>query len=347
MINRIIFQLVRFIRSDISKTAFFKAVKHNADLCPRYEEQIDLILQAFQKYQSIAYDIQGPRDRGTDIVIKLPRGDEVNYICFQIKSEDDLKDKDYLKNLKAQFFDTKQNYKNILDYYILLSCDAIGNKDKIRTIAGDFSKEKNVHVIIPEYALTFYRLGLIQIDALIKAKLGSDDEVYRKALGLVNDIIPTEKAILFYLIWAKIFENSNEVSFNYIYNSCFISAIYSEVPDYDKEWFFTEEENYEDGFDTVEELKEDECDYKYKDEDFKIRGLSFEARLAEDLDRLEDTFFSQKNSGAYELLLPTVYPLITLLLDGHIRYEYEGAELLRYMMSLFAPMKGYKIASEW
>jgi len=30
------------------------------------------------------------------------------------------------------------------------------------------------------------------------------------------------------------------------------------------------------------------------------------------------------------------------MMDGSIRYKYEGEELFAYMMNLFSPMKGYE-----
>lgn len=350
MIEKIIYQLISFMRSNDESTDFFSRVKHNADLCPRYLEQLEKILQAFEKYQSIAYDIQGPKDRGTDVVVKMPsEGEEINHICLQIKSEDDLKNGDYLKILKAQYFDATRTYKNILDYYILLCCDARKNKEKIRSVAADFSHDKNVHVIIPEYSLNFYRLGLIQIDALIKAKLGSEDIVYNKALDLVGDIIPTERAILFYLIWKKVFENKDVLSFEDIYNADFIRNVYHIVPDYVRAWFFFEDES-------IEEDEDNESDFKEIDQDgieeelydvaaytneYEIRGYDIMTRISHDLDYLEDQFFDQDDFGSYRLDISLVYPLITLMVDGHLRYEYTGKELLSYMMDLFAPMKGY------
>ncbi len=343
-IPKIIFEVVTFARAKEDKTYFFKTVKHNFDLCPRYETQVDLIMQSLKEYQSIVYDIQGPRDCGTDIIIKLPRSDnETEHICFQIKSQDDLMSKDYLRILKAQYHDTKQKYNNLLDYYILLCCESYSNKNKIRTVASDFAKEKKVHIITPEYSLMFYHLSVIYIDSIIKAKIGSQDVIYRKSLELLIDLTPTEKAILFYLIWLKVFKNVSAIKQNDILNSSFISEIYNEVPDYDKDWFLISE---------VTELHEKISDGHNYEEDgmghlegktFGLRGLSIRDRIAEDLNVLEDDFILQNNFGGYDLLYPTVYPLVVLLIDGHIRYEYVNDELLRYMMGLFAPMKGYNL----
>lgn len=238
-----------FARSSREKTSFFMTVSHNLDLCPRYEMKIDQITQAFKKYnKNIVCDVQGFRDCGTDVAVKVSLNKtETEHICFQIKSEDDLRGKDYLKDLKAQYFDTRGRYHNLIDYYILLCCDSIRNKDKIRTIVGEFSKEAIVHVIVPEQALTFYHIGVMYIDAVIKAKLGSEDVIFRMSLELVVNLTPTEKAILFFLIWSKIFNNMGGVTFSFIQNSAFIRDVYNIVPDYDKDWFFADDDGEADG----------------------------------------------------------------------------------------------------
>lgn len=46
--------------------------------------------------------------RGTSAI------DETKYICFQIKSNNDLKDKDCLMKLKAQAIDMKMKYETNL-----------------------------------------------------------------------------------------------------------------------------------------------------------------------------------------------------------------------------------------
>src|SRR5687767_13775782 len=103
---RIIYELLQFRRSPYEATSIFSSLKHNVDLCPKFQAKLESVYDAFDKYQTITYDIQGPRDQGTDILVRQRIDDENRYICFQIKSNDDLKKSDYLKVLKAQYFDT-------------------------------------------------------------------------------------------------------------------------------------------------------------------------------------------------------------------------------------------------
>lgn len=342
MINKIIFLLVTFMRSGANRTCIFSNLKHNANLCPGYTQQLERLLQAFQKYQSLAYDIQGPKDRGSDIVIKLPSDSgNLSHICFQIKSEEDLRNRDYLKILKAQYFDAERTYSNILDYYILLCCDIEKNIDRVRAVSADFSQDSKVHVIIPEHALTFYKLNQQQMDALIKAKLGSEDVVFRNASELVSDLTPAERALLFFMIYKVIFEEKSAFDLEELSTSRFIREVYEIVPDYEYEWFFIDEEYGDD-----EEGNDDNKDYDenvvyYDGEPYEIRGFTVEERLLYDLDSLDERFISRETSGEFRVIISYVYPIISLIVDGYVRYEYKNIDLLRYMMGLFMPMKGY------
>jgi hypothetical protein len=238
VIEKVIFEAIHFMRSDPTKTSLFKTLKHNNDLCPKYLGKIALILESFEKYQITGYDIQGPRDQGVDIVIKMPSGEEkTKHICIQIKSEDDLKSSYYLKDMKAQHHDAERKYDEILDYYLLLCCDATLNRDKIRNISADFSKDKNVHVVVPEYALTLYRLGTIQINGLIEALLAEEDIVIRKAWDILSALTPTEAAIVVFVISELTFKKEKEVNFDELLSSPFIVEVYKNTLDVDRDWF--------------------------------------------------------------------------------------------------------------
>src|SRR5208282_1198441 len=166
-------------------------MSHNKVLCPSVQRKCEAILETFEKYHHITYDIQGPKDEGVDVLIRLKEDESNRYILFQIKSESDLQGNNYLEKLRGQWFRADDMYKTYDDYYILLCCSSIKNKDKIRSIEGAFAKKERTHIIEPEYALTFLKLSSIHIDAYVKSKLGQEDIVFRLALGLMQDITPT------------------------------------------------------------------------------------------------------------------------------------------------------------
>ena len=109
-----------------SATAIFAQWKHDESVS-ELQRTIETVFTAIEKYQTITYDIQGPRDAGTDVVLRERQEDDgYEYVCFQVKSHNDLTEKDYLKTLKSQLFDTRRLYQPTLkDYYVLICCSLV------------------------------------------------------------------------------------------------------------------------------------------------------------------------------------------------------------------------------
>jgi hypothetical protein len=332
LVNEVIYTLLQYKRCNERDVKNFQKLKHNNDLCPGFQKKIEYIIQMFTKYRTITYDIQGFKDDGTDIVARCTEYDDTKYTCFQIKSHSDMEKPDYLTKIKCQANDTMNGYSsNLSDYYIILCCD-INNgsiKNKVRQVEAAFSKTSHIHIIEPEYAYTFLKLGEIQIDALIKSKLSDEDIIFRQALNIVHDMTPTERGILFYLIWRNLDDNKGLISLSEIIDSNFIKFIYKHVPDYDKGWF------YED--DVIDDNYSDDSEDEYF-----IRGFNIEQRIDEDIDTLEEYYIYQDKNGYYEVVINRVYPLVSLMLDGIVRYEFDENEMLLYMMDLFGTMRGYE-----
>jgi hypothetical protein len=306
-IQKLLYELLQFRRSTPEATERFAGLKHDADLCPRFQGKIEDIFGAFEKYHRITYDIQGPRDKGTDVLIRLPADEEDIFISLQIKSEDDLKDKNYLKSLKSQLFDTNPASTRLLDYYIVLCCNTNdkSNKAKVRSIGATFGKTPKVTVIEPEFAFTFLSLTSIQVDALIKSRLGSEDIVFRDALNDVKELTLTERALLFYLVWSRIYHDTAIITVDQLNESEFLAGVYR------REYDATPERRY--GF------SDDGPD------------------IISDLNHLEDNFISSDDQASYSIGLTDVESIAVLMMDGHIRYGYVAEELLHYMMDLFGP----------
>jgi len=349
-IKKLIFELLQYERISAEKTSSFKQMHHNKDLCPGFRNKFEEVFSALQKYRKVSRDTQGFRDNGTDILVKDGEAEDKYCICIQIKSEKCLNDKDYLKDLKAQYQDTLEFYgeENIVDYYIVLCCDATANINKIRAINGYWAKNKKVHIIEPEYSMMFLRLSLLQIDAVVKRKLGKDDIVIKEALGILQRLTPTEMAVLLYMLYERFYNDKYSLSVNELENSSFLNIIYRTVPDHKRDWFFTDEAEQEETEDTesetyveIEDSHEEELYDPYIDDtDEQSLNRTFEARLTDDIYYLEDNFISAGElHNDYILDLEGLDALTILMLDGKIRYLYEGTELLMYMMEMF-PVKG-------
>jgi hypothetical protein len=101
--RKLIHELLKFRPAEPSATELFSKMKHDAELLPKFKSRIQAAFSAFDKYQRITYEIQGLRDEGTDVLLKERNDDgKDSYFCFQIKSEWDIQQADYLKTLTEQ-----------------------------------------------------------------------------------------------------------------------------------------------------------------------------------------------------------------------------------------------------
>jgi hypothetical protein len=92
-------RLLRFQRAPEKLTSNCRQLKHNRDILPKLQTQIETILEAYGKFEPIVYDCQGIHDDGSDISIRLrPQSQDRKQICFQIKSFEDLEKKLTCKN---------------------------------------------------------------------------------------------------------------------------------------------------------------------------------------------------------------------------------------------------------
>ena len=331
--RKLIHELLRFRAAEPSATTLFSLMKHDKDLLPKFKSRIQAGFSAFDKYQRITYEIQGLRDEGTDILLK-ERGNDSrdSFFCFQIKSEWDIQQEDYLKTLKSQFHDTRNRYQSGLQEYFIVLCFSIvtlekekkrrkfqksqprglvadeTRKNKIREIERAFAME-NVSIIEPEFALTFLQLSKIQIDAIVKSKVGDEDIVLKEAMDLVSDLSPTETITLLYILWLQLYQHKTTVTANDLIESSFVQRTYS--------W--------------ISELL-----YEEDPDDWQNSRVGYETadQVAYDMEFLEDRFTERNPAGEFSLPLENVKPLAALMIDGDIRYDYANAELLEYLLAI-------------
>jgi hypothetical protein len=285
----IIEELLRYRESSKKWTKKFKDMKHNEYLCPSVERQLNRILDCFIKYHSIASDVQGINDRGTDVqlryYIKSETGDSIcKFIAFQIKSYDDLNSKSYLRDLKAQCFEAKGEFKESLDhYYILICTDVFKDKNKIREIKKAFSTQNDVTVIDPIYMATFLRLNPIRISSLVSTLIRDDDIVYERALNDLAMLTPTEIAVYAEIVVEMTVSLNCLIDIERIKENDFLKRLYSRIPDYPRDtYFYLEEVNLQSSNEIDdEEIEEEECIDRHR---------GFETRFSEDIDVLTEAY---------------------------------------------------------
>jgi len=316
-LDRLVFELAQLRRAPAATTAGFSRMRHNRDLCPRTQATCERALSAFTRYRDIAYDIQGPRDAGVDVLIRTEADREMSLICFQIKSDRELAGSDLLKTLKSQWFDATSRYDAMVDYYIMLCGDADRRKSVVRGVAGEFADTPNVTVIEPTYAWSFLHVPPMTVDAVIRGRLMEGDVVVKEALQLVSGMTPTEVALLAHLVTSK--AQGEFLSFGSLLETGFLESTYRSSPDVDR-W--------------VHEYPDD---VEEADSTLYAHDRDFESRLADDLDALEDGWISQRPDGCFTVHAADAH--LSLLLDGKVRYGYSGPDLSRYLFELLTAQK--------
>ena len=270
-INKIIFGLFQFRASEVSQTAKLKKLGHTNDLCPLVKRIIQSILDSFDKYKKVTYDIQGFGDKGTDVVLIEKAGDSNNYICFQIKNEKDfIRENDILKELRSQHSQSIHSYNPCIAYYILLFADihtkrienknlknkrlnerAKKNIDAIRKIESTFTGYENLFVIEPEYLVTFINLTHFQIDAFTKSKFGDGDVVYKNAIDITRSLTLTESSIIYFIIWKYLSNSCYRFDIEEFSESSDLNSVYEELPNFIREYY---EKSEDELFEEFEDL---------------------------------------------------------------------------------------------
>ena len=342
--TEILTDLLQARRAEPAETERFKRWKHD-DICERFRQQVDAVFSAFGKYNRVVYDIQGLKDEGTDVLLSERVDTKKEFTCFQIKAEWDLSQADHLKILKAQHFDSERLYGDALkDYYIVL-CWSIAAKDKaqkrltldksrkekVKNVIRQFELVPKTRIIEPEFAIAFLSLNSIQIDVLIRSRFGNEDIVFKEAINLVGRLSPTETTVLIFLIWLELYSDKSTVTADEVLHSDFIQRTFPGLPDKTQDLYF------ENDTDNEEYVDEDEQEYyKYGFE----RRLDTDSQVVRDLERLEGDFLERTGDDKFHVSLQSVQPLVVLMMDGYLRYDYSGEELLRYMLTLLGVVEG-------
>lgn len=318
--EHLIAELLTYRRAPVRLTKGFREWRHNRDLCPRAESQCELILGAFRKYRDVVYNIQGLRDEGTDVLLRLDEGADLRLVCLQIKSDEEATSRSLADTLILQWQRTIDRYgPELQDYFVLLCWDATARDDEIRNVQATLAKKQGLVLIHPQLAWSFLNYSGMAIDALARIKVGSEDAVIRAALRMASDLSPTEIALLIGLTHSALYEDSPTASAHEILNMPFISTTYDSMPAVDREYYL---------YDPEEDTDENE--------EQEPRWVDSDNRLAIDLDYLEQAQLISVDGETYRANLDDVEPLIVLLVDGRLRYDYSGTELMMYVLEAIA-----------
>jgi hypothetical protein len=186
--------MARYRMSPTEKTMEFESLRHNKDLCPTFHQHAERLLASFNKYTSISYDIQGPRDRGSDILIRYGDAESIHnntrFVALQVKSfEECEKDKKIVGRIKSQIYETETEYDQRLErYYLLLCTNQLKHVDRVRAICAELKNDTLVDVVVPQYALTLFKMAEATIDSIADRMLYPEDFVRKKARNEIAGI---------------------------------------------------------------------------------------------------------------------------------------------------------------
>jgi hypothetical protein len=316
----IIERLTRFERSPIAYTKRFRQLKHNTDLCPRLQEQVESMMRSFGKYRTITYDTQGIWDQGADVVLDFREEEsEQREICFQIKSYDDLEQDRWLNNLKAQRDDAFRGVRQLHHFYIVLCTDQAAHRNKVRQVSAAFRGAERTFVIEPAYAWTLLTLQEFRIDAHVKRSLDSEDVVLRDAIDAVDVPAATAKALAVYACAHALFADDRGVTVEELTSAGRLRSMYEDVLAALRTQLSSQPEHFED-----------------QDEDVRrLLSMSADECLAEDINLIAgELFVLDPKTGTLRPDYGQLMPVIALLADAMARYHFDIETAVPYISDL-------------
>jgi hypothetical protein len=324
---------LRYQKAPVAATRAFRDWEHNADILPRLQDQLEAIRDAYDKHDPLVYDTQGVRDDGSDLIVRYrPESAEgdLALIGFQVKSNRDIAKPDYLKELKAQHYDSFHKVAGLEHYFILLCVDGKTNKDKIRNAMAEFRSADRTTVIEPAYLLTFFHLAKTRIDALVTSYMEADDIVYREALSTLDFESPSARALAIFLAARFVVHNQFRFDVDALVSDAVLRLQYQAIREEQAGLL----EAYQEAEETRSKKRKRDPDDWDEDEDLEpVQVAEFEDQLAQDLSELEGALM-ERDSGDLILRTEQLRPVSALMLDALVRYGYAEADLRSYMLSL-------------
>jgi hypothetical protein len=291
-------ELLRYRRTSIAATSWFRDLKHDRDLCPRVETRLQELLDYYAKYQAIFNNVQGPRDRGSDVILRynlaIDGAGQEQVAVFQVKSYDDVNEKTYLKNLKSQYFDAQDKYGDNLERYFILVCtDQSRHQRQLAAVGSEMSKG-NIRVIEPRYAYTFLKLPSEIFSATADRFLRKEDYVHKEARNEIVGYPVTQLALILHALVAHLDQGFERFVPEELLPK--ISASLSR---------------------TGEILDRDTEDGELATAYMRLEG---------------DVFIRPSAHSPFVELNPTAFPALRcVILDAVVRYGYHGSRLYQYL----------------
>lgn len=320
----IIERFIRYERSLRRETSQFEHLKHNADLCPAVQRQLELIIDAFSRFVPLIYNTQGPRDDGVDVLARMQgedSDDKPELIGFQIKSYPEFQKKDLLLKLKAQRDDAFRKVGGLTHYYILLCTDEDVHGEIVSNIEQEFRSAPQTYVIEPSYVHSFLNLSQTRIEGFVTRALSSEDIVFRRALETVQASAQSAGVLAVYMAANHMVRPATMLE---LQRSGELRAYY--------DLFLAAKRKAADLALELGRLGEEDEDETVEGDDLK--DLDFESLFARDLELL-NTALVDVQGPFVSCREADLLPVTALLLDARVRYDLTHKDIVPYALDAF------------
>ncbi|MFU0507276.1 hypothetical protein [Pseudaminobacter sp. NGMCC 1.201702] len=132
------------------------------------------------------------RDNGADVLLKYDSEDGATKVGLQIKSYPEFqdwvskKDKTFMKTLKSQYTEAKQDV-GVEHYFLILCTDAHEHRKQIRMISSEMKNYTDLTIVKPEQVRGFTYLSHWELQAAVTRLLCRDDPVLSAARACFSD----------------------------------------------------------------------------------------------------------------------------------------------------------------
>ncbi|MBZ5623045.1 MAG: hypothetical protein LAQ69_30600 [Acidobacteriia bacterium] len=300
-----IMRLIRYRRAPPEATTIFRAWKHDKDILPKLQFQLEMVVESYGKFEPIVHNTQCIRDDGTDVVLRYrPENDATAsdaLIGFQVKSFGDLTNRKYIQELKAQHYDSFQKVIGLRQYYILLCTSMEDHRRKVQSIAAEFRSTPHTQIIEPAFAYTFLHHPRTRVEAIVKRSLEDKDIVLKLAMEIVELASPSARALVIFLVIQFVLAGTTHFAIHQLLEAAALQEIFRNLG---------EQQN-------ISERRE------------------FEVQVAEDLDMLDAGLIEiEPDSEHVTLRAEQVRAVTAIVADALARYEHDEQHLMAYMFSL-------------
>ncbi|MBM7516087.1 hypothetical protein [Nocardioides nitrophenolicus] len=232
--TRLILEAFRLYRVPVDRTRELRELRHDSDLLPRVRDQLDDLLRCIPADQHVEYDVQGLRDQGADIVVRLTANDRQSYVCLQVKSHKEIDEADLVAKLRTQHSESVDHYGPTALWCAVLAADVSVKNNKInsrlRSIRQAFTKKAKVVVIEPTNLGGFLRLSQTQMTSLVTLTMRSkDDPILADARADLRRH-PMRSAILLELVATSVADRCRSQTADSLARSLWLESVSARTP---------------------------------------------------------------------------------------------------------------------